>query len=134
MAKKQKKQDNTKNQQQKAQAEGRKEEVADIAEEIMIVSDVDHALLVDSWDNPPEPNEKLVTLMESRDNKDKIIKVPLYTIDEATHNWIDGFQEHWLPGIRVRATLMGMVPPDLYSEEDWRNLFISWGGSGILKK
>jgi hypothetical protein len=60
--------------------------------------------------------------------------VPKMLIEEAAHLLIDGFKEHWLPGIKVRCTLMGMSQLEEYPLETWKNLFIAWGGSGILKK
>jgi len=69
---------------------------------------------------------------------DKIQEIPViekkYLIEEAAQMLINGFKDHWLPGIKVRGVLMGVSPLEEHSLDTLRNLFIAWGGSSILKK
>jgi hypothetical protein len=130
----------------------------------VILSEQDFESLVEADKNPPEPNEKLKNLLESvsennvivptetesktieqfidevivqhKETFDKLAEIdkPLMNIEDAARKLINGFKDHWLPGIKTRCVLMGMDRDGYYEEDHWRNLFIAWGGSSIVKK
>lgn len=63
-----------------------------------------------------------------------VVETPgAWTLEQAAHALIHDFREGWLSGIRVRAHLMGKNVHKFHSLDEWREVFVAWGGQGILK-
>lgn len=73
-----------------------------------------------------EPKPKPVPKLSSQNPDDAIMN-----IEDAASSMVDGYKESWLPAIRAKAKSMGMG--DKATKREWRALFISWGGLGILR-
>jgi hypothetical protein len=55
-------------------------------------------------------------------------------LEDAAHQMINGYKDQWKHGLKTRAQIMG-INPNLHNEPSvWREVFIAWGGEGILKK
>jgi hypothetical protein len=59
--------------------------------------------------------------------------IKLVSLEQACHTLIFDFKTGWLPAIKIRAGVMGRDVSRLYTLAEWREVFIAWGGHGMLK-
>jgi len=93
----------------------------------------------------PEQNENTTKTIEKEivpedsESKDELKEAPvkktaeLYSLYQAIESLLYDPREHWTIGIKNRASLMGVNPHKCYPIETWREVFIAWGGHGVLK-
>lgn len=60
-------------------------------------------------------------------------KPEVVCIEDAARRLIFDLRDGWLASIRVRASLMGLNPHKFHTLDEWKEVFIAWGGHGILK-
>ena len=57
----------------------------------------------------------------------------IFCLEDAVRALICDPKEHWMGSIKVRAGLMGLNVHQFYPMSRWQEVFIAWGGHGILK-
>jgi len=60
-------------------------------------------------------------------------EAPKMSLEEAVRALIHEPRDHWMGSIKVRAGLMGLNVHQFYPMERWKDVFIAWGGHGVLK-
>lgn len=60
-------------------------------------------------------------------------KEPVFCLEDAVRALICDPKEHWMGSIKVRAGLSGLNIHQFYPMARWKDVFIAWGGHGILK-
>ena len=60
-------------------------------------------------------------------------EAPKMSLEEAVRALISDPRDHWMGSIKVRAGLMGLNIHQFYPMERWKDVFIAWGGHGVLK-
>jgi hypothetical protein len=62
-----------------------------------------------------------------------VTEEPVHSLEYAAKHLINDVRSWWLSGIRSRAKLQGVDPESHQTLETWRQIFVAWGGHGILK-
>lgn len=62
-----------------------------------------------------------------------VVAAPTFSLEAAAPRLIYDYREGWAPAIRIRARMAGVDPDKDHSLAAWRDVFISWGGHGMVR-
>jgi len=74
-----------------------------------------------------------LTVDDLTETKTDVVEAPKMSLEEAVRALIHEPRDHWMGSIKVRAGLMGLNVHQYYPTERWKEVFIAWGGHGVLK-
>lgn len=109
-----------------SQIDTSKEQVLEDLEKNEVVKKEDDRQLIDLVDLEKQTKAGVVEQTKKEDR-------PVFFLEDAAHKLIYDYRPGWAPAIKVRARAAGLDPDAAYPLSVWREIFISWGGHGVVR-
>lgn len=120
----------------RTKAESAKEQAQEVTAPAVETGDAVVEMLVDTVEPEvvaPVPVVETVAEPKKVINIVSPAEIPKVSLEDAVRQLIHDPRDHWLGSIKVRAGLMGVNVHQFHSLDKWKEVFIAWGGHGVLK-